>query len=302
MSLYNIVGLSSMVAGQPEDVGQVVANFQAIQTVLNGGIDDVNIRATAAIQASKFAGYPNDPTKVLKGDGSWGTVVPARTVILTGTVSYTAPTGATSLDIQCQAAGGGGKGNNSTSASSNTISIGIGGGGGGWSTKIINTNIGTHTVAVGAGGAAGSSAGGNGGTGGQTTFADTATTVVCSATGGNGGTYLLPTGSAPSFMNSGGAGIQYVTAGGSAAAGDYGRTGGGGYGMRFAAGDGVSIGGDSVLAQYYFNAATSSTGNFQSGAAANYGGGGTGGVCTSTTAVAGATGGNGVIIVVSHVG
>ena len=71
MSLYNIVNPSSLVAGQPEDVSQILANYQAIQAVLNGGIDDVNVRSTAAIAPSKLAGYPSDVGKLLAGDGSW---------------------------------------------------------------------------------------------------------------------------------------------------------------------------------------------------------------------------------------
>jgi hypothetical protein len=78
MSLYNIVSPASLVPGQPEDVSQVLANFQAIQAVLNGGIDDVNIRSTAAIAPSKLAGYPSDVTKVLRGDGSWLGPMPNR--------------------------------------------------------------------------------------------------------------------------------------------------------------------------------------------------------------------------------
>jgi hypothetical protein len=73
MGLYNIVNQASLVAGQPEDIGQVLANFVAIQAVLNGGIDDVNIRTTAAINPSKLLGYPSDPNKFLRGDGLWGT-------------------------------------------------------------------------------------------------------------------------------------------------------------------------------------------------------------------------------------
>jgi hypothetical protein len=71
MGQYNIVNAPSMVAGQPEDISQVLANFQAIQTILNGGIDDINIRPTAAIQPAKLAGYPSDPTKFLRGDSTW---------------------------------------------------------------------------------------------------------------------------------------------------------------------------------------------------------------------------------------
>jgi hypothetical protein len=61
-----------MVAGQPEDISVVLANFQAIAAVLNGGIDNANINAAAAIAISKLAGYPSDASKSLKGDGTWG--------------------------------------------------------------------------------------------------------------------------------------------------------------------------------------------------------------------------------------
>jgi microcystin-dependent protein len=54
MGAYNIVNPASMVAGQPEDVSQVLANFQAIQTIINGGIDDTNIAAAAGLQLSKL--------------------------------------------------------------------------------------------------------------------------------------------------------------------------------------------------------------------------------------------------------
>jgi hypothetical protein len=54
MGAYNIVGASSLVAGQPEDVSQVLANFQAIQTVLNGGIDATNIAAGKVLDLSKL--------------------------------------------------------------------------------------------------------------------------------------------------------------------------------------------------------------------------------------------------------
>src|SRR5215831_12292359 len=54
MGAYNVISPSAMAAGQPEDISVVLANFQAIATVLNGGIDNSNI---------------------LLGDGSWGTLV-----------------------------------------------------------------------------------------------------------------------------------------------------------------------------------------------------------------------------------
>jgi len=113
VTLYNIVNPGSLVSGQPQDVSQVLANFTAIQNVLNGNIDGANlaaggvansklagypwanadiaagaaiaysklslagsvvnadVAAAAAIAPSKFAGFPNDATKYLAGDGSW---------------------------------------------------------------------------------------------------------------------------------------------------------------------------------------------------------------------------------------
>jgi hypothetical protein len=92
---YNIVSPSGLVSGQPEDISLVLSNLQAIQAVLNGGIDNTNINAAAAIAYSKLAlanaiklnadidpatslaiarlaGFPNDVTKALLGDGTWG--------------------------------------------------------------------------------------------------------------------------------------------------------------------------------------------------------------------------------------
>ena len=75
MTAYNVVNPASLASGQPEDVSQVLANFQAIAGVLNGGIDNGNVAPTAAIAASKLANYPSDGTKFLRGDGVW--VAPA---------------------------------------------------------------------------------------------------------------------------------------------------------------------------------------------------------------------------------
>lgn len=71
MGAYNIVNAASMVGGQPEDVSQVLANLQAIQAVINGGIDNTNINNAANILLSKLNGYPADATKFARGDGTW---------------------------------------------------------------------------------------------------------------------------------------------------------------------------------------------------------------------------------------
>ncbi len=80
MGAYNIVSPGAMQAGQPEDISVVLANFQALATLLNGGLDNTNIAVAAAIAASKLAGYPADGTKALLGDGTWGGVGDATPV------------------------------------------------------------------------------------------------------------------------------------------------------------------------------------------------------------------------------
>jgi len=61
-----------MSAGQPEDVSVVLANFNAIASIINGSLDNGNLSAGAAIAIAKLAGYPADATKALLGDGTWG--------------------------------------------------------------------------------------------------------------------------------------------------------------------------------------------------------------------------------------
>jgi len=74
MTTYNIVNPAGMVAGQPEDISIVLANLQTIAAIINGSLDDANLSPSAAIAASKLAGYPGDVAKVLKGDGTWAAI------------------------------------------------------------------------------------------------------------------------------------------------------------------------------------------------------------------------------------
>lgn len=119
-------------------------------------------------------------------------------VITTGTVSYTAPPNAAGLKIT-QVGGGGGSGGVATVAAASGGSVA--GGGGGGAEHFLNTNIGTHTVAVGAGGSAGAAGNNAGGVGGNTTFADTASTIVCQANGGSGGVGATASATVPAVIN-----------------------------------------------------------------------------------------------------
>jgi hypothetical protein len=65
---YNIVSAASMAAGQPEDISVILANFSAIQSVLNGNLDNGNIAAGAALAASKLA--PGTDGQYLKTVGT----------------------------------------------------------------------------------------------------------------------------------------------------------------------------------------------------------------------------------------
>lgn len=67
MGFYNVVNAPALVAGQPEDISQVLANFQAIAAVLNGGLDNSNVSGAAAIDRSKLnfgAGLVNNDIAV----------------------------------------------------------------------------------------------------------------------------------------------------------------------------------------------------------------------------------------------
>ena len=71
MGAYNVVNPAALASGQPEDISVVLANLNAIAAVINGGLDNTNVAAGAALAASKIAGYPGDGSKVLAGDGTW---------------------------------------------------------------------------------------------------------------------------------------------------------------------------------------------------------------------------------------
>jgi len=193
MSLYNIVNPASLQPGQPEDVSQVLANFQAIQAVLNGGIDDVNIRSTAAIQISKLNGYPSDITKSPRGDGAWGSRIPTRQVLsTTGGGTYTTPAGCIAILVECIGAGGG-----SAPMLINPTNAGVGGGGGGgaYAASFITNPAATYAYNVAPGGGAAVST-----AAGLTSFGSS----LVVAAGGSSGVIVASTGYATAGAGAGG--------------------------------------------------------------------------------------------------
>jgi len=83
MTQYTIVNQPNLATGQPEDISVILSNLQAIQTILNGNVDDSNVNANAAIDPAKLKGYPANAARFLRGDGLWsvpagyGTTLPA---------------------------------------------------------------------------------------------------------------------------------------------------------------------------------------------------------------------------------
>lgn len=65
--------------GDVTDADVMNANFTSVKTAVNGNLENENISATAAIGIAKLAGYPGDGTKVLQGDGTWGTTAASGT-------------------------------------------------------------------------------------------------------------------------------------------------------------------------------------------------------------------------------
>jgi hypothetical protein len=221
-----------------------------------------------------------------------GSALLGVSVILTGTTSYTAPAGTQKLVAEGIGGGGGGSGC-AASGTTAQCSLAGGGGGAGWSQKLLTANIGTHVVAVGAGGAGGAAGANNGLTGGDTTLADTATTVVLIAKAGQGSASRLV----------GGTAIANFTAGGFGATGtgDASMAGARGSGMRLDASHAESIGGEAARggARSDLRVQVASGGADGSIGRTN-GGGGTGGVDTNNTARAGGNGADGVLEVSAY--
>lgn len=53
MTTYAVVNRAALADGQPMHISDVVANFDAIASVVNGGLDDSNIGGSSAISLGK---------------------------------------------------------------------------------------------------------------------------------------------------------------------------------------------------------------------------------------------------------
>lgn len=212
------------------------------------------------------------------------------TAIVNGTTSYTIPTGATRLVIEGIGAGGAGGGTGATSAIQ--VSAAAGGGGGSFAKKYLFSNLGTHTVAVGAGGTGVSA--GTGNNGAVTTFKDTASTTVLSAGGGSGGEGApAVTAASPTIPASGGAG-------GASGTGDAAYAGQPGVGAITVDQTNV-LPGSGGMAARGGGGGLGARGNVSGVAGGVYGGGGSGtGSGVSQAAKTGGAGANGVLVVEAY--
>lgn len=261
------ISLTLPVAGTIITAGLHATNYTALQTLLNGGLDNNNIAPGAAIASSKLAG---------------GMLLGVR--VLTASATYTPTSGTNRVYVECVAGGGGGGGAAATGAGQ--YSQGGGGGGGAYSASFLTSGFSGAAYTVGAAGAAGAAGSNSGGAGGDTIFG--ASVIVAKAgTGGAGGNLAAINGA-----NGGNPGGGGVLAG---AVGDLKLAGGSGYG-------GFNVGGIPILAAggqapVVGGGAISNFGGTAAGSpAASFGGGGAGGSAgASQAAQAGGAGGAGLI-------
>ena len=221
-----------------------------------------------------FVAY--SPKSGLPVAGSPGRLLGTQYFTTPGTSTYT-PTSGTNYVI-VEGWGGGGSGSSAVNAAP---SGGCPGGAGGYFRKKITSSFSGVTVTVGSGGAAVSQSNGN--NGGSTSFGS-----ICSATGGQGPTYIT---TSPSYSVAGGSYTKAST-GGTATGGDLNITGGGGFviGANGTASTSSVAGAPAFGTGVGFFSATNSAGT--NGSVPGGGGSGSAGVGYSSGA-----GGNGMIIV-----
>lgn len=211
-----------------------------------------------------------------------------ETFAVTGTATYTKPSGLIYVDVEVQA--GGGAGGGATATGVGQWSTSDGGGGGEYARGIfLAGSLGaTETVTIGQGGIAASGASGT--AGGGSSFGSLITTIA-----GGGGTTRAATNTANFTSNT-----QTRSGGAGGTGGTYrvaGSPGGMGIGIGSATtGVRAGDGGQSFLAGGRVESL-----NIVGGAGRLYGGGGAGAATSaSQSAVAGGAGGDGIVIVTSY--
>jgi hypothetical protein len=290
--------LLGLLGAAPTD-GQVQVYDNALSRFKTILLTNAHIDPAAAIAKSKLASLQITDADVASGAaisksklnlGSSLSLI-STTYILNGTTSYTSPGNATKLDIEGW--GGGGAGFGCVSSGTNAqLALGGGGGGAAWASKLLLTNLGVHTVAVGVGGAA---AAGQGSNGGDTTFADSLGANVLTAKGGGASLDNVTAGTSITIALPGGAGSAAGSVGDKAMDGDAPLS------LRLGSTIGDSVGGASPRggqAQHNFTRVSNQgsagiTGKFP-------GGGGSGGIDTNILARSGGNGANGLIIVKAY--
>ena len=98
MTLVTLPYRTQLAAGQPEDIGMVLADLDAILAVVNGDLRNDNFSPSAGIALSKIAiGGTPDGTKFLGDNGTWmppagGGFTPIQDVLLAadGAIAFTA--------------------------------------------------------------------------------------------------------------------------------------------------------------------------------------------------------------------
>lgn len=249
-------------------------------------------RPTYAVEGTIW--YKTSDDKYYYYDGSTdvellihlGSIPPTRTILTTGTAAtYTTPTTAKSLQVECWGAGGGGGGCDGQGAG--TIAAGTPGGAGGYCSLVITNPAASYTYTVGAAGAGGAAGANNGSAGTATTFTDGGS-VNMSAGGGGGGTGH--TGTSGSGQITGGTG-------GTSSGGDLNITGQYGGWNGALTGDLVQVSGGANTLYGVGGETRSGTG----GDASGYGASGGGGVVQDlATNYAGGDGAGGLIIITEY--
>jgi len=235
-----------------------------------------------------ISGTDGVDTPAVEINGNTTFLLGAITYITTGTAAtYTTPTNARALYVECVGGGAGGGGVDGQGAGT-----GVGGGGGsgaGYVAKFITSPAASYTYTVGTGGAGGAAGANNGVDGVNTTFVGGS--VSLTAGGGNGGLALTASASNAHYAGS---------AGGTGSGGDI-VIGGQRGGPRTRGNFAQYFGGDGASSVFGMGGGSQGGTNAAGEAGTMYGaGGGGGGVDGTTSNYAGGAGYQGVIRITEY--